>query len=125
MRGTPQRLRGLTFISFAVLMAVAGFFMMLLFRIGPVYLNHYKVRSSLESLKSDPELLEKTREDILKALERRWDINMVDGVTTKDVKITRSEGVLRVQIAYEVVKPVMGNIDALIRFDDRIEVARH
>lgn len=124
MGGTPRHQRGLTFISFALLMAVAGFFLLLLFRIGPVYLNHYKVRSSLESLKSDRELLEKTREDILKTLEKRWDINMVDTVTTKDVRIIRSDGILRVQVAYEVVRPIMGNVDALIRFDDQIEVER-
>jgi hypothetical protein len=124
MRSAPQRQHGLTFISFAALMAVAGFFMMLLFRIGPVYLNHYKVRSSLESLKSDQELLEKTREEILKTLEKRWDINMVDTVTAKDVKITRSDGILRVQVAYDVVKPIMGNVDALIHFDEQVEVER-
>ncbi|UZR29360.1 DUF4845 domain-containing protein [Methylococcus mesophilus] len=124
MGGTPRHQRGLTFISFALLMAVAGFFLLLLFRIGPVYLNHYKVRSSLESLKSDRELLEKTREDILKTLEKRWDINMVDTVTTKDVRIIRSDGILRVQVAYEVARPIMGNVDALIRFDDQIEVER-
>ncbi|WP_367026668.1 DUF4845 domain-containing protein [Methylococcus sp. ANG] len=124
MGGMPRHQRGLTFLSFALLMAVAGFFLLLLFRIGPVYLNHYKVRSSLESLKSDREILEKSREDILKTLEKRWDINMVDTVTTKDVRITRSDGILRVQVAYEVVRPIMGNVEALIHFDDQIEVER-
>ncbi|QXP83579.1 DUF4845 domain-containing protein [Methylococcus sp. Mc7] len=124
MGGMPRHQRGLTFLSFALLMAVAGFFLLLLFRIGPVYLNHYKVRSSLESLKSDREMLEKSREDILKTLEKRWDINMVDTVTTKDVRITRSDGILRVQVAYEVVRPIMGNVEALIHFDDQIEVER-
>ncbi|MEW6038956.1 MAG: DUF4845 domain-containing protein [Pseudomonadota bacterium] len=124
MGGSPWRQRGLTLVSSALLMAVAGFFLLLLFRIGPVYLNHYKVRSSLESLKSDRELLEKTREDILKTLEKRWDINMVDTVTAKDVRITRSDGVLRVQLAYEVVRPIVGNVDALIHFDEQIEVER-
>jgi hypothetical protein len=120
----PRRQRGLTLVGAALLMAAAGFFLLLLFRIGPVYLNHYKVRSSLESLKSDRELLEKTREDILETLEQRWDINMVDTVTTKDVRITRSDGVLRVQVAYEVVRPILGNVDALIHFDEQIEVER-
>lgn len=122
MGGMLRHQHGLTFIGFVLLMAVAGFFLLLLFRLGPVYLNHYKVSSSLESLKSDQQLLEKTREDILKTLEKRWDINMVDSVTTKDVKITRSDGSLRVQVAYDVVRPIVGNVAALIHFDDQIEV---
>ncbi|AAU92528.1 hypothetical protein MCA1464 [Methylococcus capsulatus str. Bath] len=122
MVGMPRHQRGLTFIGFVLLMAVAGFFLLLLFRLGPVYLNHYKVNSSLKSLKSDPQLLEKTREDILKTLEKRWDINMVDSVTTKDVRISRSEGTLRVQVVYDVVRPIVGNVAALIHFDDQIEV---
>lgn len=122
MRAVPRRQRGLTFISFAILMMVLGFFMLLLVRIGPVYLNHYKVRTSLESLKSDKELVVRTREEIVKALERRWDINMVDSVTTKDVKITRDNGKLRVQVAYEVARHIMGNVDVLVYFDDSVEV---
>ncbi|MDF9391599.1 MULTISPECIES: DUF4845 domain-containing protein [Methylococcus] len=122
MGGMLRHQHGLTFIGFVLLMAVAGFFLLLLFRLGPVYLNHYKVSSSLESLKSDQQLPEKTREDILKTLEKRWDINMVDSVTTKDVKITRSDGSLRVQVAYDVVRPIVGNVAALIHFDDQIEV---
>ena len=124
MGGSPWRQRGLTLVGFALLMAAAGFFLLLLFRIGPVYLNHYQVRSSLESLKSDRELLEKTREEILETLEQRWDINMVDAVTAKDVRITRSDGILRVRVAYEVVRPILGNVDALIHFDEQIEVER-
>jgi hypothetical protein len=46
----------------------------------------------------------------------------VDDVTAKDVQITKQGGHVKVQVAYEAVEHIMGNVDALVSFDDAIEV---
>ncbi|HWP00976.1 MAG TPA: DUF4845 domain-containing protein [Methylococcus sp.] len=104
------------------LLLVGGFLGLLLVRVGPVYLNHYKVLASLESLRFDPELGSRTPGEILAALEKRWNIDGIDAVTTRDVKITRAAQQLRMQVTYEVTRPVLGNAGVCIRFDDTIEV---
>lgn len=115
--------RGLTFISFLLLIGLIGFFTLLILKIGPAYLDHYKVKSSLEALKADRDLASRSREEILRSLEKRWDIEMVDSVSKDDVTITRDIHQMSVRVAYDVVKPIFGNVDVVVHFDDAIEVS--
>jgi hypothetical protein len=123
MSTSPGRERGLTFLSFLILLAVIGFFTLLVVKIVPVYLDHYKVVSTLEALKSDKNLASRSKDEILKSLEKRWDIDMIDSVTKNNVIFTKSGDRLKIQISYDVAKPILGNVDAVMHFDDFIEVA--
>lgn len=107
------------------LLLVGGFLGLLSLRVGLIYLNHYKVLASLESLRSDPELISRTPREILAVLEKQWNLDGVDTVTTRDVKITRAAQQLRMQVTYEVTRPILGNISLCIHFDDTIEVDLH
>ena len=118
-----SREQGLTFLSFLVLLFIIGFFTLLAVKIGPVYLDHYKVVSTLEALKSDKNLASRTRDEILTSLERRWDIDMIDSVSKDNVAITKDSRRLKVEVAYDVAKPILGNVEALIHFNDAIEVS--
>ncbi len=123
MAKSPARQRGITFLGFVILMCLIGFFAMLILKIGPIYLDHYKVVSSLESLKSDKDLATRSKQEIITTLMKRWDINMVDSVTTENVYITKDMSNLTIQIAYDVTKPIVGNVDVIVHFDDSIEVS--
>ncbi len=122
MHQFPSRQRGMTFIGFVMLVCLIGFFAMLILKIGPIYLDHYKVAASLQGLKSDPELPSRTKQDIINTLTKRWYIDMVDSVTKDDVHVVKEAGHITVQVAYDVTKPIMGNIDVLVHFNDSIEV---
>lgn len=117
----PSRQAGMTLIGFLLMFVLIGFFTLLVLKLGPIYLNHYKVVTSLESIRKEASVSEKSKEEILTLLEKRWDINSVDHVSAKDVKITKQDGRVKVQIAYEVVEHIMGNVDALITFDNAVE----
>ena len=110
-------------MSFVLIMVLIGFFSLLIIKIGPIYLDHYKVVASLEALKSDQDLATKSRQQILTSLGRRWNIDMIDSVKQDNVYVTKDPYSLTVEIAYDVTKPVMGNIDVVVHFDDSIEVA--
>jgi len=122
MANFPSRQKGLTLVGFLLVLFLIGFFSLLVLKIGPVYLEHYKVVSSLESLKKDNEITSKSREEILTLLQKRWEINMVERVTAKDVKITKQGSYLKVEIAYDVAEHLFGNVDALLHFNDLLEV---
>jgi len=117
-----SRQKGLTLVGFLSVLFLIGFFSLLALKIGPVYLEHYKVASSLESLKTENDIALKSREEILTLLQRRWQVNSVERVTAKDVKITKQGSYLKVQVAYDVAEHVFGNVDALLHFNDLIEV---
>lgn len=120
-----SREQGLTLIGLAIVLGLIAFFTLLILKIAPIYMEHYKVVHSLESLKKDAELSLKSKREIIDLLEKRFDINMVKNVSKDDIRIARRGDSVEVQIAYEVVQPIMGNLAVLVYFDDAIEVDSH
>jgi len=111
----------MTLIGFLLMFLLIGFFALLVIKMVPLYLEHFKIVSSLNALKSEPNWADKPKDEIQRILQRRWDINSVDSVLAKnDVQYSRENGRVKVRVAYEAVTHVMGNVDLLLTFDDMI-----
>lgn len=121
MAKLPSRQAGITLIGFLLNFMVFGFFVLLFLKIGPIYLEHFKIAHSLQSLKKEPNFTELSREELLLLLQKRWNMNSVDRVSGKDVKITKQGSNVKIQVAYEVVEPILANVDVLVYFDDSVE----
>jgi len=123
MKSMTNRQNGMTLISFLAVFVVAGFLVLLALKLVPVYLDHMKVKSSLEGLKTEAGLADKPAQEIRKMLQKRWDINSIQDLSAEEsVFIEKKSGGMKIQVAYEVEKPVMGNMSALIKFEDSITV---
>jgi Domain of unknown function (DUF4845) len=118
----PGRQGGMTLISFLLLMGLLGVCAVVAMRVVPIYIDHYMILSTVESLQQDRELGSKSREEILDLLRKRWDINNIDDVTTANVKIERDDGKLKLNLRYDVIRPVLGNLDVLVHFDDVVVI---
>ncbi len=122
MSVAPKRQRGLTFISLVFVLGLIAFFVLLALKIGPIYLNHSKVVSTLAELKKTTGIEGQTEAEIRDSLSKRFTINYVDDVTQKDITITRYESYLKVVIKYEVVTTIVGNLSVLVEFNDVMEI---
>ena len=60
MNSMKYRQSGMTLISFLVVFIVAGFFVLLILKIVPVYLENLKIVSSLDGLKNESGIVEKS-----------------------------------------------------------------
>jgi len=112
---------GLTFLSVLVILGLMAFFTLLILKIGPIYLDHYKVKTVLASLENEPNIASQSVRKVRDMIMRRFDINMVAHVKKEDIAIKKGNGILTVEIDYEVIEPIIGNIDVLVYFDDKIE----
>ena len=117
-----RKQQGLTFISWLVILVVAGFFVMVGIKITPVYLEHFAVRKSLESLRNEPLISRKPLTEIRKMLMRRLDMNNIRHLGKDQIQFTRSGGVTKITISYEERKPVVGNMALIMTFEDSIEL---
>lgn len=122
MRAMLTKQRGLTFISLAFLLSVGAFLLLLALKIGPIYLDHSKVMTALAAVKEVPDLENKTPVDIREMIRKRFDMNYVTDVNMDSVQINKSGSYLKVEMKYDVVKKVMGNLSVLVEFDDVVEV---
>ncbi|HFD12288.1 MAG TPA: DUF4845 domain-containing protein [Crenotrichaceae bacterium] len=123
MRYYRSKSEGLTFISIVVILMVIAFFTLLILKIGPIYYDNSLVKKSLSNLKAQPGLMDMSKRQISQSLEKRFDVGYVKDVTAKDVIITkRGNHYLKVELEYEVVENIIGNLDVLVTFKDGFEL---
>ncbi|MGD7036653.1 DUF4845 domain-containing protein [Methylotuvimicrobium buryatense] len=122
MTASLQRQTGLTLISTILLLGLIAFFTLLILKIAPIYIDHSKVVNSLAGLKQTVDIQTKSKNEVWDALDKRFNLNYVYNVTKDDVKITKQGNYLKVEIDYEVVEKIVGNLSVLVEFNEVIEV---
>lgn len=116
------RQQGYTLISLIFILGLIGFFVLLLFKIGPIYLDHSKVQSAFAALEGLGNLSELSETEIRSTLDKRFNMNYVADLKSQDVKIVKQGSYVKVEADYEVVEKVVGNLSVLVEFHDVIEV---
>ncbi|MDD1611915.1 MAG: DUF4845 domain-containing protein [Methylococcaceae bacterium] len=95
--------------------------MFLILKIGPIYLDHNKVASALSALEKDSGFPTMTEHQIRRSLDNRFNIGYVDFIAPEDIKVSKSNEYVKVEIDYEVVQPMAYNLSVLVNFHDEIE----
>ena len=114
---TRLRQRGMTMWGMlAIMMLVIGF-AMAGFRIAPIYLESMAVKSSINSLVSDPDSRKASSGRLRSLLMRRLEVNDVESVKTAHVQVRSVSGGKEIRVKYEARAPFVGNIDVVGQFD--------
>lgn len=117
------RQRGMTFLGLLILILVVGGWVYAAIRVVPLYLENMKVASTLEKVRDEYSANPGTTEFMIrKAIERHFDIEMVNAITDKDVLIERKGDRFEVTAAYEAVAPFVYNVSFLVDFDKTVEI---
>ncbi len=124
MNLSPKGQQGLTLISLVFVLGFIGVFVLLTLKIVPIYLDHGKVKSALEALKATPDLATKGEFEIRDSLSKRFNINYVYDVKQDDITVIKHGNYVKVDIEYETVVKLFGNLSALAEFHDTIEVGQ-
>jgi hypothetical protein len=117
-----KKQQGLTFISWLVILSIAGFLLLIGIKITPVYLENYAVKSILETIKNDPLAARKSVRELRENILSRLDINHIRYVNKEHITIKRKKGLTRVQITYEERRHVIYNVFLVMTFDDFVEL---
>ncbi len=89
-------------------------------KLAPVYIENFGVKSSLESMENDGSLHGKSKMELERMLNKRLQINDVTRVEKSDVTIKTKPRETTIRVAYEVLIPLMSNLDFLVTFDDSV-----
>jgi hypothetical protein len=117
-----NRERGVTAIGWLFLLTpivIVGYAGM---RLVPLYLNYMKVVRALDQAASDF----KSGGDpqtIRRSVEKRFEIDMVDFPTTKDMKVTRDGDGWLLEMQYDDEAPLFSNIALHVSFDKTAHAA--
>ncbi len=121
MRALPRKQQGLTFLSIAFILALIGFFTLLILKIAPIYINHSRVVNAIKAVENTTDIVTKSKAEIKTSLEKRFDMNYVEHVTPEDVTIVAQPGYVRVEVDYERVERIFGNLSVLVEFHEGFE----
>jgi hypothetical protein len=91
----------------------------------PVYLDYYKVYSSLGDLTEQSVGPINSSKQLAELIKQRFTINQVSYINAEAVSITQDTGSYQVQVAYEVRKHWLGNIDLVMSFHRLVRVSPH
>lgn len=112
--------RGISPIGWLALLIVVGFVGLAAIRIVPVYLDYYAVVSSARSVHEDAVRSEASDQEIRESLRRHMQINDVNDLGYDIIEVQRRRGGVDLLIDYEVRRPLLGNVDLVLRFNRRI-----
>ncbi len=114
-----REVRGMTLIGFIMVLALVLFAAYLGIKLVPIYMNHYSVVSEMRAIAEQPGSANMAPQTLRRDLMSRLDLSYVRHVGPEHIQIERSPNANLV-VAYEVQEHLIGNMDALIRFE-RVE----
>jgi hypothetical protein len=119
-----HRQRGMTFLGIIVLVIVVGAWVYSGIRLLPKYLEYMRVAATLEKVRDEYDSNPGTTDFMLrKAVERHFDIEMVEIISSNDIEIRKEGGTFYMRAAYEDTVPLVYNVSFLVQFDKTVEVA--
>ena len=116
--------KGMTAIGWLFVLVLVLVFAIIAIKLIPMYLDGFKVYSSLESLQNDSQAKGKPAIEIRKLLMRRLDVNMVNDVSPQDISITRSRNGVTVSVDYEARRSLFGNLSVVVAFKKSVEISQ-
>ena len=114
---------GMTLIGFIIVLGFVLFLSFIGMKIAPIYMEYYSVVSAMNGVAKERGSARLSPYDVrVKVLNRLYLSYSADNVKSANIKIVRRNGVF-LRIAYEVRKPVIGNLDAMATFDRSVRLA--
>ena len=124
MRRSRSRQAGITAVGFVLLAMFIGLFAFATMRLTPVYLNYVKIAGVLNGVFKEFDSQGASRSAIVTSIRRRFDVESVSVITSRDIKVLNDGGGFRIEAVYDHTTPFIGNISFTVHFDKRVTVRR-
>ena len=119
-----KKQRGLTMISWAIIISLVAIQGVAAMRIVPVYLNYSSAKKIMEEVKADPASRGATPAQLTIMIYKRLNINGIyDLQKDKDTFVyQKTKNGMNVSLHYEARGPIYGNLEFVATFDYEIDI---
>ncbi|MFY2764524.1 DUF4845 domain-containing protein [Arenimonas sp. MALMAid1274] len=117
--------KGITLMSFVVVLVVVGFFALIAMKLFPMYSEFHNLKGTMDEFALQPNAASYTPAQLQADFDRRFNIAYVESVDSrKHLKIVRNPGGRGSQlvVSYEVRKPLIANLDVVGKFDYAVDL---
>lgn len=121
LNGHLSQQRGVGFISFIAIIAVASLVGVLVFKAGPMYANHMTVMEIVNDVVQEPALADKSLRAVRKSIADRFRMNSLWDLDSGEVlKVRRERGSgLIIDVDYEVRASFIYNMELVAHFTEQ------
>jgi hypothetical protein len=114
--GFMQKQKGLTLISWLIILAIVLFNGIIALNIVPVYINDNSVKTLMRNLEMDSTVRGMTPKALKGTITKRLRINNVYNVSKEHITIKKGKNDYVIIIQYEPRGKLMGNLDYIVTF---------
>lgn len=117
-RFVAKKERGMTMMSWMIVLAIAVFFMLIGIKMVPTYLENMSVQHVLDNMRDDRATRSMSPAEMKNSFIKRLKINSVYDFQRDAIKIKKEQFGTSFSVDYEVRKPVAGNVEILMSFSN-------
>jgi Domain of unknown function (DUF4845) len=117
-----NRQKGVTFIGWVVLLTPMAIVLYAGIRLAPIYLNYMKVAKAMDQAGGEFKSGGGDAAAIRNSIDRKFEIDMVEYPTTKEMRIAREGGGWVIESQYDDDAPLFGNVSLHVTFDKRVTI---
>jgi type II secretory pathway pseudopilin PulG len=110
---------GMSILGILMIMGLFSFFMTIVVRVLPVYMEGRAVKTAIEGVAAASSA-EQSLGEVGKRLAGSFNTNQIEGLKPAKVKIYRDKGKIIINANYESRTPVFEGVDAVVMFNDNI-----
>jgi hypothetical protein len=118
--GRGGRQRGITVIGMLLLIIVLAFAALVAMKVVPMYIQYYTVKSTIESIRKEPQVAQMSVTDIHNAIQKRFDIGYVENVTARNLKIRQDRGGRVLDLVYEDERELFYGLHVVLKVNEAI-----
>lgn len=111
-----KKQKGMTMISWAVVLVFIGFHFMMAIKIIPLFAEDHTIAGAWEKLGNEALLVGATPQKIRALVVKRLRLNNVYSLENDDIKIKLSKGYYVVTVEYEPRGTILGKLDYVVSF---------
>jgi len=111
-----KKQKGVTLISWLMLIAIVLFNGIIALNIVPVYINDHSVKTLMKNMETDSSVRGKTPKALKGVITKRLRMNNVYSITKEFITIKRGKNDYVITIEYEPRGKLMGNLDYIVSF---------
>jgi hypothetical protein len=118
-----SRQRGVTAIGWLILLTPFAIVIYAGIRLAPIYLNYMKVAKAMDQSGNEVKAGGASPTAIKTAIDKHFEIDMVEYPSTKDMKITKDGADWVLECQYEDEAPLFANVSLHVTFDKVVKIS--
>ena len=114
--------RGMTVIGMLLLLVVIGFMALVAMKVVPMYVQYFTIKSTVESVRKEPQVAQWSPQDIQNSIQKRFDIGYVENIKARDLKIHNDRDGRVIDLVYQDERELFYGLFVVLKVNEAISL---